>query len=242
MRHLCLLAALSLTLSAQVATELIPVEKFTQDMQLSRASLSPDGRYIASLQEVDNAQWLILTDLETKKSARVNPGAAINGLRKKVSAFRWVSNHRISFLTTVWDGYFFTGMSAVDADGKNWAAFTGPDVNPNDRHPLIATQILYSFGDKAQSVLMIDRGANEGKTLVYPDVIRVSTLTASVDVVVKEPRQRGELGAGSGRSGPAGRHPREHALRGDLPRNRKIPLADLAADRSRAGPHRTAGF
>jgi dipeptidyl aminopeptidase/acylaminoacyl peptidase len=187
MRFLCLFVALQLALSAQPAPGIVPLEKFTQATQFSRARLSPDGRTIACLQEIDGDQWLVMLDLETRKSSRVNPGVTVSGLRKRVSAFRWISDRRISFLCTVFDGQAFTGVSAVDYDGKNWVAFTGSDVNPYEQNPLLATQIIHGFGDADQNVLMLDRGFNEGRDLVYPDVIKVSTLTRYSETVVKNP-------------------------------------------------------
>lgn len=167
--------------------ELIPVEKFAQDTRFRSARLSPDGRYIAFLQTLDGNPWLLILDLETKKTVRVDPGRTRTGLRKEVANFRWISDRRIGFLTTVWDGEAFTGVSAVDCDGKNWVAFTGPDVDPSDPRPLLATQIIHSFGDKDQNVLMIDRGSNEGSDRVYPDVVRVSTLKRNARTIVKNP-------------------------------------------------------
>jgi dipeptidyl aminopeptidase/acylaminoacyl peptidase len=187
MRFLCLFVALQLVLPAQAPGPLVPIEKFVAGSDFSRARLSPDGRIIACLQEIDGDQWMIMLDLETRKSARVNPGVTVSGLRKQVSAFRWVSDRRISFLTTVFDGQSFTGVSAVDYDGKNWKAFAGSDVNPYEQNPFLATQIIHSFGNKEQDVLMLDRGFNDASDVMYPDVVRVSTLTGLVQTVVKNP-------------------------------------------------------
>jgi len=187
MRLLVLLVALSLPALAQSPAPYVPAAQFAQGPNITRPRLSPDGRYIASLQEIGDKHWLIVLDLEAKKSFRINPGTTRMGLNKEVGAFQWISNRRISFLTTVWEGTAFTGVSAVDCDGKNWVAFTGPDADPGTQFPLVATQIIHSFGDKDQSVLMLDRGSNEGSDLVYPDVIKVSTLTGSYDTVVKNP-------------------------------------------------------
>lgn len=187
MRCLRPLAALLLAVTITSAADLVPIEKFTQASKFSRAQLSPDGRFIACLQEIDGDQWLIFVNLETKRVARVNPGVTITGLRKEVSAFRWISDRRISFLTTVWDGQMFTGVSAVDYDGKRWVAYTGSDVNPYEQNPLLATQIIHSFADEDQNVLMLDRGSNSGSDLVYPDVIKVSTLSRYAETVVQNP-------------------------------------------------------
>ena len=169
------------------AGEVIPIETFTQSPQISRARLSPDGSHIASLVESEGETWLIVMNLATKQRARISPGRTRRGLHKEVASFRWVSDKRISFLTTVWDGSRWTGVSAVDTDGKNWTAFSGPDVDPTDPTPLAARQIIHSFEDKEQSVLMIDHGSNSGEDFVFPDVIKVSTFTGSYDKVVKNP-------------------------------------------------------
>ena len=187
MRKSLLLVLVLATTFSLFGGEPVPVEKFAQDPRFRRARLSPDGRYIAFLQTMNGDPWLLILDLETKKTARIDPGRTRLGLRKEVASFRWISDRRISFLTTVWDGQAFTGVSAVDCDGKNWVAFTGPDVDPTDSRPLVATHIIHSFGDKDQNVLMLDRGANEGSDLVFPDVVRVSTLSQSAKTVVKNP-------------------------------------------------------
>ena len=187
MRDHILLVALLMSLTGSVRAEFVPVEKFTQGEQFSRARLSPDGRHIACLQDVAGDQLLLIVNLDTKKSVRIEPGYTGGGLRKEVGSFRWISDRRVSFATTVWDGQAITGVSAVDCDGKKPVAFAGPDASPGNPYPLLASQIIHSFEDKGQSVLMVDRGSNSGSDLVYPDVVQVSTLTQSIKTVVKNP-------------------------------------------------------
>ncbi len=188
MQRLLLLVLLMATAATLAPAEIVPVEKFAQDAKFARARLSPDGRYIAYHQTREGDSWLLILDLETKKTARINPGSlSFNGWRKEVASFRWVSDRRISFVTTVWDGVYYTGVSAVDCDGDNWVAFSGLEVTPGDPKPLLATQSIHSFGDEEQSVLMLDQGSGEGSDLVNPDVVRVSTLNQTVKTVVKNP-------------------------------------------------------
>lgn len=118
---------------------------------------------------------------------RVDPGETITGLRKQVGQFRWISDHRLCFLSTVWDNSAFTGVSAVDCDGKNWVALTGSDSDPLAQYPLHAKDILYSFDDKAQSILMLDFGYRGDHAAPFPDVIRVNTLTKASRIEVKNP-------------------------------------------------------
>lgn len=187
MRCYLLLIAWLAVVALPAPAALIPAEKFAQGVTFSRARLSPDGRFVACLRETNDEQQLIILNLETKKMLRIEPGSTSTGLRKEVAGFRWISDRRISFLTTVFDGEAFTGVSAVDCDGKNWVAFSGPDVNPYEQNPLLATQIIHSFDDELQSVLMLDRGFGSGSDLVYPDVVKVSTRSRYVQTVVKNP-------------------------------------------------------
>ncbi len=182
-----LLAIFTLPGSLLGAADLVPVEKFAASPVLSLARLSPDGKFLAFIQEIDGASWLRIRNLESKTTTRVNPGQSIAGFPQEVPSFRWISDHRVSFLTTIWDGLYFTGMNAVDGDGKKGRAYAGPEVDPNHPKPLLATQIIHAFGDPEQSVLMLDRGSNEGKDLLFKDVIKVSTLTGSYKTVVQNP-------------------------------------------------------
>lgn len=182
-----LLAAFILTGSLLGAADPVPVEKFVEGSVLSRARLSPDGKHLAFIQEIDGKSWLKILEIGTKTVARIDPGRSLSGMSKEVPSFNWVSDRRISFITTIWDGYYFTGVSAVDCDGENWKAYTGPDADINNHNPLLATQVIHSFEDSDQSVLMLDRGSNEGKDRIFQDVIKVSTLTGYYTTVVENP-------------------------------------------------------
>lgn len=178
-------ASVCVAISAAVAAP-ISIEVFAADLKFSRARLSPDGRYLASLNELDGESTLILTDLETRKMSRVTPGRA-RGFPQEVSSFRWVSDHRISFVTTIWDGVALTGVTAVDRDGKRGRIFSGPMADRGNPNPLFATRILHAFEDPEQHVLMVDSPSRAQSDLVYPDVIKLSTVTAFHRTIVKNP-------------------------------------------------------
>lgn len=178
-----LLLGLLLTAPLLAAVELIPVEKFAAGAQFSQAKLSPDGNFIAYIKEIDGDRWLTILDLETKKSTKYSSGTTIHGEHREVAWFRWVSNARIAYMTTIWDGWMTTGMSALDRDGGRWTHFAGRDVDPKNPFPLLATSIIYAFRDESQSVLVLD----EGKGSLYPDVVRVSTLGGTQKRVVTNP-------------------------------------------------------
>jgi dipeptidyl aminopeptidase/acylaminoacyl peptidase len=175
------------TACALAAAEPVPVEKFASGAQFSQAKLSPDGNYVAYIKEIDGSRWLTILDLATKKSTKYSSGTWVTGEHREVARFHWVSNTRIAYVTTIWDGWLTTGMSALDRDGGRWNHFAGPDVDPSNAFPLLATDIIHDFRDDTQSVLVLDLRSGEGKDLLYPDVVKVSTFGGTQKKVVTNP-------------------------------------------------------
>ncbi len=187
MRLSFLLIALSLAVPTLAKVEPLPVEKFTANAQFSRARLSPDGKSLAFIRDVKGVPWLAIMDLETRKLAVIDPGAQAIGPTRQIGWFRWISDKRIAFLGTIWDGAFYTGVSAVDRDGKRWKAFTGPDADPTSPQPLAASEIIYAFDDEAGHVLMLNRSSEKGNDRLFQDVIKVSSYSGAVTTVVQNP-------------------------------------------------------
>lgn len=170
-----------------LAVDRVPVATFAKPRDFYNARLSPDGKCVAFLKDEEGKTWLHFLDLEKKKLTRVDPGKTLDGLYpKEVAGFDWISDKRVAFITTVWEGQYWTGMTAVDRDGQNWKGFTGYEVE-DEEMPLMAKDIIYTFNDKTQSVLMSDEGWSDDNNRVFPDVVRVNTLTAGYKVVVKNP-------------------------------------------------------
>ncbi len=181
------LVGLLATAATLAAAELIPVEKFAAGAQFSQAKLSPDGNFVAYIKEDDGTRWLTLLDLETKKAVKYDPGTIWSGAHREVAWFHWVSNTRVAYMATIWDGWRTTGMSALDRDGSHWAAFSGPDVDPKSAFPLLATHIIHDFRDENQSVLVLDMRSGEGRDQNYPDVVKVSTFGGTQRKIVTNP-------------------------------------------------------
>jgi hypothetical protein len=181
MKSLLLLLVLGTVSTTRIfAAVLIPVETFAADAEFRSARLSPDGKTVAYMAENDGKYWLYMLDLESKKNIRINPGKSFySELPKEVARYRWISNKRIAFLTTVWDGIYWTGLTAVDKNGDDWKAFSGPDADPSDDRPLLAQSIIHSFRDKEGNVLMADPGSGEGSDRIYENVVKVCTLDGS---------------------------------------------------------------
>lgn len=171
-----------------VRGEPIPVEDFARSPLFSHLRMSPDGEYIAFLHEDAGRRLLYLRDIDMKKRmAQVEPGKVVGmEVRKEIGDYRWITNKRLVFTTTVWDLYWH-GVSAIDRDGRNWKPLSGREAAPFSPRVLMAREVIHSFDDKQASVLMLDHRDSEGKEVLYPHVIKVDTLAGTNDLVVKNP-------------------------------------------------------
>lgn len=168
--------------------EPIPVEDFAKSPLFSNLRMSPDGEYIAFLHEDAGRTLLYLNDILMKKRmARIEPGSVAGmSVRKEISDYRWITNKRLAFTTTVWDLYWL-GVSAVDRDGRNWKALSGAEADPFGSRTLMAREIIHSFYDEKAHVLMLDHRDSSGSEVLYPHVIDVNTLSGTHEQVVKNP-------------------------------------------------------
>ena len=169
------------------AADPIPVEDFAQPALISHAKLSPDGQYVAFLREDEGRAKLFLTDLKQRTLSRVEPADA-KGLyvSREIREFRWVNDHRLAFSTIIWE-HMFTGVSAVDRDGRQWKTISGHGAKIPNEDRLFARTIIHVFDDADQSILMLDEHDARGEPRLYPDVVKVSTLTGHYARVVKNP-------------------------------------------------------
>jgi dipeptidyl aminopeptidase/acylaminoacyl peptidase len=182
--------------AALQAAEAVPVEDFARMPDFSQMKLSPDGQFVAFLQEHEGRSTLFFRDLQSKETTNIDSGfPPILGLSpgfdasKQVISFKWISDRRVIFTSTFLDQRF-SGVTAVDRDGQHWKALSGIDANLPDNESggaLSASETIYSFEDAAQNILMLDRGARQGKESFYPDVVKVCTLNGTYETVLKNP-------------------------------------------------------
>jgi dipeptidyl aminopeptidase/acylaminoacyl peptidase len=178
------------------AAEDIPIEDFARGPEFSQMKLSPDGQFVAFLQEHEGKATLFFRDLQKKETTNIDPGfvpifgrAQGDGASKEVVAFKWISDRRVIFTTTFLD-QLVSGVSAVDRDGGHWKALSGIDASLSDSESggeLFASETIYSFGDADQNILMLDRGFSQGESSFYPDVVKVCTLDGTYETVMKNP-------------------------------------------------------
>ena len=169
------------------AAETLPLEDFSRPALVEQAKLSPDGQYVAFLREYEGRTTLFLNDLKRGTLSRVEPADAKRTfVSKDIREFDWVSERRLVFLTIIWD-HIVPGVSAVDRDGRQWKTISGAESNTPNEDRLFAHTIIHRCDDPDQSVLMLDLHEVRGEERLYPDVVKVSTLTGHYATVAKNP-------------------------------------------------------
>jgi dipeptidyl aminopeptidase/acylaminoacyl peptidase len=187
---------LALMLSTALAVERLPVEDFARAPDVTRARLSPDGKHLAYLAEVSGRTKLHVAEPGTNVVVRLDIGGAplMNNAPKEVASFGWVSNDRLIITTTAWDAIY--GVMAVNRDGEHEVAISGYEglkaslgyTESFFDTRLFAYEVIHSFYDKDQTVLMLDRherGGGRGPN--RPDVIAINTDNGRSSTVVENP-------------------------------------------------------
>ncbi len=170
-----------------VAAERVPVEDFARSPLASRMALSPDSQYVAFLREADGRQTLFLSDLKTRQLRRVRPADSRRALTAKdVPWFCWVGDRRLAYETLIWD-HFVTGVSALDCDGRRWKTISGVESRIPNEDRLYARTVIRVCDDADQSVLMLDQHEAAGEEILYPDVVKVYTITGHYRRVARNP-------------------------------------------------------
>jgi dipeptidyl aminopeptidase/acylaminoacyl peptidase len=172
---------------AQIAR--LAVEDFARESGTSRAQISPDGKYLAFVRNFDGRPQLHVTEIDAKRTERLDLGEAAlaNNATKEVGPFQWVGDHRLIITTLVWDAIY--GVIAADWNGDNARPISGYEDNVVLLHgsKLWAREVIHTFHDKNQRVLMLDRHEDGGGTSNRPDVLEVSTTDGLASTVVKNP-------------------------------------------------------
>jgi len=164
----------------------VPTEDFARPADFSLMQLSPDGKYVAFLREMQGDPRLFFLEIDTMKPARVDPGVyPMTEDQMSVLRAEWVSDTRVIFANTLWDR-FIVGTTAVDRDGGRARVLTGSLAEPLSEFPLRAYDVIHRFGDARQNVLMLDEGRNELDG-IRPNVVRIDTLNGQAATVAKNP-------------------------------------------------------
>ena len=185
-----LLVCFATAVTSLPAVERLPIEDFAREPEVTRARLSPDGKYFAYLAEHRGIMKLHVGEVARNNVIRLNIGGAglVNDAPKEVSDYEWVSDKRLVVSTTVWDMLY--GVLAVDRDGAHempLGGYEGDKTNWNDPGRQFPSEIIHRFYDKDENVLMLDRHIDTIGSTNRPDVLMVHTSEGLVSTLVKNP-------------------------------------------------------
>lgn len=171
------------------AAERLPVEALAREPDTRRMRLSPDGRHVAFLREVNGRTLLHVAELETNRITRIEPGeaAAVDGQMREIAQFEWVGDRRLVMTITEWGA--FHGMMAADLDGEHVrlvSGFGGRGFGPGSGRTF-AREIVHTFLDEEGSILLLDRHEYSPGDPNRPDLLRVSTADGLAKTVLKNP-------------------------------------------------------
>ncbi len=175
----------------------LPLEDFTRDPDFSRMRISGDGQYLALMRDYEGRPTMYVCSLATmagRPFALGDTGAFGIPMSREVASYQWIGDKRVLLTTSVWDSWF--GTKAVNRDGTAWKPVSGYEVllpnqgvlvNVNEKDVLWARRVIHVFNDADQDILMLDQHDYSGRQVLFPDVIKVNTLTGYVDRVAKNP-------------------------------------------------------
>lgn len=175
----------------------LPLDDFVKDPGFSHMQISGDGQYVAYMRDYEGHSTVYTCDLAAMAGLPFELGttqAFGTVMPREVYSYQWIGDKRMLLTTTVWDSWF--GTKAVNRDGSRWQSVSGYEtlalnqgllVNVSSKDVLWARRVLYSYNDADQNILMLDQHDYSGKSILYPDVIKVDTLSGYVDRVVENP-------------------------------------------------------
>jgi len=180
------------------SNENIPLQHFFCDSAMTSGSLSPDGKYFASMvpasgakcaiEEIDDpqaARVLLVIDLETNKPT------VLSGTKGKsrLTGFTWISNTRIAFFRQPEAGLDAYSMWAINVDG------TKPkELVPGkweDNYPTGA-RLLDRMKDDENHVLV----SYNKRRPKYTDVYKLNIFSGKLTMVAKDPVIDGQTSLG----------------------------------------------
>jgi pimeloyl-ACP methyl ester carboxylesterase len=101
---------------ADSAAPQLPLETFFRHPELLQAQLSPDGKHVAALTQVEDTNLVVVLNLETGKKNLLRGGDVYN--------FRWLNNDRL--LLEAGGTNFFGAMVAVNRDNSQPRVLVNP--------------------------------------------------------------------------------------------------------------------
>ncbi|MGB9110242.1 MAG: alpha/beta fold hydrolase [Telluria sp.] len=168
---LALIAAATLGAPAPV-----PVNDFFARGAVASAALSPSGKYLALLMNIDGSHVLATMDLATKEKKLLVEHASSD-----IPNFAWVSDERIAFqMGNGWPG---TSVGAIDYDGRRFRRLSdsieAAEAGPRGR-PLLAwdTFLTDPCSERNRNLIYLtNREPTPSDSTTTINLMRVDTLT-----------------------------------------------------------------
>jgi dipeptidyl aminopeptidase/acylaminoacyl peptidase len=169
--------------------ERLPVELFARTPETARARLSPDGKRLAFLRDSGKFTTVHVLDIDQNKLFRLDQDEALlaNDATKEAESFTWVGNDRLVVTTSVQDAIY--GVVATDWNGARPVAISGYEDNKIELNgqKLFARDVIHVFHDKEMNILMVDDHLGGAGRRDRPDILKVSTLSGTPSLEVKNP-------------------------------------------------------
>jgi len=163
------------------------IEKLFSNLTYDAVSLSPDGRYLATLTKMEDKRSLIVIELETGEVQGVNVDSG-----RDIFSFDWVSSQHILYRVSVWDRYstgtFIYSLedgnaeSLIDFDDAKFSFSSLVAALPQDDSQFIFEgkargtrrhYNLYRWDLKSERAQIIDEIDKEHFAIVHPQTGRV---------------------------------------------------------------------
>ena len=201
MKKTLFLVTFLITLSVDAhSNEQIPLQHFFCDSAMTSGSLSPDGKYFASMVPASGAKCAI-EEIDDPQAARVllvidldnNTSQVLSGTRGKdrLTSFTWISNTRMIFYRGTDDGGL-SGLTtwAINADGTKPKELVPGDLE--DGYPTGVRGILDRIEDDDEHILV----AYNKRRPKYTDVYKLNVFSGKLTLVAKDPVKDGQTALG----------------------------------------------
>ncbi|RKZ33840.1 MAG: hypothetical protein DRQ37_08430, partial [Gammaproteobacteria bacterium] len=168
-----------LTLQNAMA-EKLPLDYFFKNPEFAGFQISPNGKELAAMVNLNGRMNLAVIDLKTRKARAITSVTT-----QDVSGFLWATNERILFFMDK-DGSESFGIFAVNTDGSMPRTLVEPlasVIKSGGKSKLRIVQVLDILEDDPKRVLV---SSNERRA-AYPDVFRMNIMNGKSMLVERNP-------------------------------------------------------
>ena len=122
------LLLLLLTLNLKLMSDIIPVEDFYKDSDLSTVRISPSGKYLSTKITLEKTSAVVITERATNKTTHIQHF----GEDSFVGGYYWLTDERIAFSLRKKNAayarpWFMGQLEAVNADGSSKKMIIGSE-------------------------------------------------------------------------------------------------------------------